>query len=52
MKKVNWAILGAARITEKIIPSIIKSKQGQIVAVGSRRQNSAEECIKNMLQNI
>jgi len=46
MKKVNWAILGAARITEKIIPSIIKSKQGQIVAVGSRRQNSAEECIK------
>jgi len=46
MKKVNWAILGAARITEKIIPSIIKSKQGQIVSVGSRRQNSAEECIK------
>ena len=46
MKKVNWAILGAARITEKIIPSIIKSKQGQIVAVGSRRQNSAEECVK------
>ena len=46
MKKVNWAVLGAARITEKIIPSIIKSKQGQIVAVGSRRQNSAEECIK------
>ncbi|MDA9210892.1 Gfo/Idh/MocA family oxidoreductase [Methylophilaceae bacterium] len=46
MKKINWAILGAARITEKLIPAINKSKQGKLVAIASRRQNSAEECIK------
>ena len=46
MKKLSWAILGAARVNEKLIPSIIKSKQSELVAIGSRRQNSAKECIK------
>ena len=46
MKKINWAILGAARITEKMIPAIINSKSGELKAIGSRRPNSAEECIK------
>ncbi|MDC0183364.1 Gfo/Idh/MocA family oxidoreductase [Nitrosomonadales bacterium] len=46
MKKINWAILGAARITEKMIPAIINSKNGELKAIGSRRPNSAKECIK------
>ena len=46
MTKLNWGILGAARVNERLIPAIIKSKQGKLVAIGSRRKNAAEECIK------
>ena len=46
MTKISWGILGAARVNERLIPAIIKSKQGKLVAIGSRRQNAAEECIK------
>jgi xylose dehydrogenase (NAD/NADP) len=46
MKKISWAILGAARVNEKLIPAIINSKQGKLVAIGSRRKNAAEECVK------
>tara|TARA_B110000037_G_C17111676_1_gene502110 strand:+ start:1624 stop:2640 length:1017 start_codon:yes stop_codon:yes gene_type:complete len=46
MTKISWAILGAARVNERLIPAIIKSKQAKLVAIGSRRQNAAEECIK------
>jgi len=46
MKKIRWAILGAARVNERLIPAIINSQQGELVAIGSRRENSAEECIK------
>ena len=46
MNKVRWAILGAARVNEKIIPAITGSVQGELVAVGSRRENSAKECVK------
>ena len=51
MKKINWAILGAARITEKMIPAIINSKYGELKAIGSRRSNSAKECIKKHAPN-
>jgi predicted dehydrogenase len=46
MKKIRWAILGAARVNERLIPAIINSEQGALVAIGSRRENSAAECIK------
>ena len=46
MNKIRWAILGAARVNEKIIPAITGSAQGELVAVGSRRENSAKECVK------
>ena len=46
MKKISWAILGAARVNERLIPAIINSDQGELVAIGSRRENSAEECVK------
>tara|TARA_B100000787_G_C16176747_1_gene289455 strand:+ start:118 stop:1122 length:1005 start_codon:yes stop_codon:yes gene_type:complete len=45
MKKIKWAILGAARVNEKIIPAITGSNNGELVAVGSRRENSAKECV-------
>jgi D-xylose 1-dehydrogenase (NADP+, D-xylono-1,5-lactone-forming) len=46
MKKIKWAILGAARVNERLIPAIINSDHGELVAIGSRRENSAEECVK------
>ena len=45
MKKIKWAILGAARVNEKIIPAITGSNNGELIAVGSRRENSAKECV-------
>jgi len=46
MKKIRWAILGAARVNEKLIPAITGSSHGELVAVGSRRENSAKECVQ------
>ena len=51
MKKVKWAILGAARVNEKIIPAITGSSQGELVAVGSRRENSAKEIVQKFAPN-
>jgi xylose dehydrogenase (NAD/NADP) len=45
IKKIKWAILGAARVNEKLIPAITGSAQGELVAVGSRRENSAKESV-------
>ena len=45
MKKIRWAILGAARVNEKLIPAITGSANGELVAVGSRRENSAKESV-------
>jgi xylose dehydrogenase (NAD/NADP) len=52
MNKVRWAILGAARVNEKIIPAITGSVQGELVAVGSRRENSAKECVKKYAPDL
>jgi xylose dehydrogenase (NAD/NADP) len=45
MTKVNWGILGAARIVEKVLPVIADSMNGELVAIGSRRKDAAESLI-------
>jgi len=45
MTKVNWGILGAARIVEKMLPIIANSINGELVAIGSRRKDAAESLI-------
>jgi xylose dehydrogenase (NAD/NADP) len=45
MTKVNWGILGAARIVEKVLPIIANSINGELVAIGSRRHDSAQSLI-------
>ena len=45
MKKIRWGILGAARVNEKLIPAITGSAQGELIAVGSRREHSAKESV-------
>ena len=51
MKKIRWAILGAARVNEKIIPAITGSEHGELCAIGSRRENSAKECALKFAPN-
>ena len=46
MKKVRWGILGAARVNERLLPAIANSPFGELVAIGSRRQNAAAECLE------
>jgi xylose dehydrogenase (NAD/NADP) len=45
MTKVNWGILGAARIVEKMLPVIANSLNGELVAIGSRRTDAAKSII-------
>jgi len=45
MTKVNWGILGAARIVEKVLPIIANSINGELVAIGSRRKDAAKSLI-------
>jgi len=45
MTKVNWGILGAARIVEKVLPIIANSTNGDLIAIGSRRSDAAKSLI-------
>ena len=45
MNKVNWGILGAARIVEKVLPVIANSINGELIAIGSRRTEAAKSII-------
>ncbi len=49
MKKIGWGILGAARVNERLMPAIVKSELGELIAIGSRRPGSSKECLlKNL----
>jgi len=41
-KVLNWGLLSTARINRKLIPPIRASKRNQLLAVGSRSQESAD----------
>ena len=42
MKKLNWGILGAARVNERLLPAIIEASNSQLVAIASRRAGAAK----------
>ncbi|QZP17875.1 Gfo/Idh/MocA family oxidoreductase [Methylophilales bacterium] len=49
MRKIGWGILGAARVNQRLMPSIAKSNMGELIAIGSRRPGASKEClIKNL----
>ena len=52
MTKVNWGILGAARIVEKVLPIIANSINGELVAIGSRRSGAAESLINKICPEL
>ena len=49
MKKIRWGIVGAARVNERLMPAIVQSELGELIAIGSRRPGAAKECLlKNL----
>ena len=44
--KLNWGILGAARVNERLLPAIIEAPNSQLVAIASRRVGAALETLK------
>ena len=45
MTTIRWGIVGAARINERLMPAIINSDLGELIAIGSRRKGAAKECL-------
>ena len=45
MKKIGWGILGAARVNERLMPAIVQSDLGELIAIGSRRPGASRECL-------
>lgn len=46
MDKVRWGLLSTANINRRLIPAIRESKRGELVAVASRSQESADAYAK------
>jgi len=42
---IRWGIVGAARVNERLMPAIINSDLGELIAIGSRRKGAAKECL-------
>jgi len=45
MDRIRWGILGAARVNERLMPAIVNSKKGELIAIASRREGAAKECL-------
>lgn len=43
--KIRWGILGAARINQQLMPAIVASENGELVAIASRRAGAAAETL-------
>lgn len=46
IKKLNWGILGAARVNERLLPAIIEASNSQLVAIASRRAGAAKATLE------
>jgi len=51
MKTVNWGILGAARVNQRLLPAIENNIHSKILMLASRRNGAAEECIQQYAKN-
>ena len=51
MKTVNWGILGAARVNQRLLPAIENNQHSKILMLASRRNGAAEECVKKYAKN-
>ena len=42
---INWGILGAARVNQRLLPAIENNVHSKILMLASRRNGAAEECV-------
>ncbi len=42
---LNWGILGAARVNERLMPAIVTAKNAKLIAIASRREGAAAETL-------
>jgi xylose dehydrogenase (NAD/NADP) len=45
MKTINWGILGAARVNQRLLPAIENNHHSKLIMLASRRDGAAQECI-------
>ncbi|SDK56559.1 Predicted dehydrogenase [Methylophilus rhizosphaerae] len=50
--KLNWGILGAARVNERLLPAIVEATNAQLVAIASRRPGAAKATLDKYAPNI
>ena len=50
-EKLNWGILGAARVNERLLPAIIEASNSQLVAIASRRAGAAKATLEKYAPN-
>jgi len=51
MKTVNWGILGAARVNQRLLPAIENNQHSKILMLASRRNGAAEVCVQQYAKN-
>ena len=51
MKTINWGILGAARVNQRLLPAIENNAHSKILMLASRRTGAAEDCVKQYVKN-
>jgi len=51
MRTVNWGILGAARVNQRLLPAIENNQHSKILMLASRRNGAAKECVKQYAKN-
>ncbi len=50
--KLNWGILGAARVNERLLPAIVEASNTQLVAIASRRPGAARATLDKHAPDI
>jgi xylose dehydrogenase (NAD/NADP) len=45
VKTINWGILGAARVNQRLLPAIEHNPHSKLLMLASRRDGAAQECI-------
>jgi len=45
VKTINWGILGAARVNQRLLPAIENNPHSKLLMLASRREGGAQECI-------
>ena len=51
MKTINWGVLGAARVNQRLLPAIENNQHSKILMLASRRNGAAEECVHQYAKN-